>query len=43
MLEDHINSQKGKIHNGILESSYLSFAIEDEAEIEALFKQVTGL
>lgn len=43
MLEDHINSQKGKIHNGILERSYLSFAIQDEAEIETLFKQVTGL
>ncbi|MBW4680607.1 MAG: hypothetical protein KME19_10880 [Microcoleus vaginatus WJT46-NPBG5] len=43
MLEDCINSQKGKIHYGILKSSYLSFAIEDEAEIAELFTQFTGL
>lgn len=33
MLAEPRNSQKGKIHYGILRSSYLSFAIEDEAEI----------
>ena len=42
MLEERINSQKGKIHYGILESSYLGFAIEDEAEIAELFAQFTG-
>jgi len=42
MLAERKNSQKGKIHYGILKSSYLSFAIEDEAEIAELFAQFTG-
>lgn len=44
ILEDMLecrNSQKGKIHYSILNSSYLSFAIEDEAEIAELFAQFT--
>jgi hypothetical protein len=44
ILEDRLaerrNSHKGKIHYGILKSSYLSFAIEDEAEIAELFAQL---
>lgn len=42
MLAERINSQKGKINYGILKSSYLSLAIEDEAEIAELFAQFTG-
>lgn len=42
MLEECMNSQTGKIHNGILKSSYLSFAIEDEAEITELLAQFRG-
>jgi hypothetical protein len=42
MLAERKKSQKGKIHYGILKSSYLSFAIEDEAEIAELFAQFIG-
>jgi len=42
MLAERRNSQKGKINYGIFKSSYLSFAIKDEAEIAELFAQLTG-
>jgi hypothetical protein len=42
MLAERRNSQKGKIHYGIFKSSYLSFAIENEAEIAELFANFTG-
>ncbi|MDD1415447.1 hypothetical protein MEN41_12630 [Dolichospermum sp. ST_con] len=43
MFVEYRSSPKGKIHYGILQSSYLSFAIADEAEIAELLTQFTGL